>query len=899
MSGDEKLRQKVPEMLPQMLTNVSFVYTSTKGRDLQQKCSEEELDHFYDLIAIISADGDWDSINNAVHPLGSRLHYLCDLQGLDAFHHAILAHNMTAIHYFHHYNLFSPPHNPEINPYLHLAANVGFATAIRTLQQVHPCDFIRRAPLQIPYYLLKGPLLTMVRKKFTGVSETSISDSSAEGDAEPGQNPEIPFPDAENVSNEGSLDGTASPTASPTASLTGSLKAMFNQCDLKDSGYSESRVSVESTQVPDADSATPAPQTTEEEEKAEEEERLEEEVQEKEKVEKTEVEVFEENKIVDHPEAKSENGQQPLDEPFYNNFLHNMYMEDRDLLVRFESMTPADHAVHSRQVEALEALLTAKHHMDLVAAAASYTRPGRRRRSEEADHPSSLELAAKSAELFHSPAKALRLLLETFTSRPTSGVSSRPPGLNEALLVSIHDLRADCVRVLAEYGADQALAWGGRNCLHYLYSYTFGTAFSVTNKSVGYLETTRALVECLNVPVNCAEPLGSHPLYAFLNQMGDIIADLARNSELPVNKPSLNTSPVLQTIQYLLEAGANPNLNELSIETERSKTGQVSQPMYGRSLFPSALAAFYASIPSIFMDEMSRPSRRVRSYYLEFELEWIFTVTKLLADAGARVEDYNNEKYDIVGNMPEYAGYTFNSFLLNAELYREHNMVAGTPMTKTLLLLLRCGVNLNEGSYAHLIDWFSRLVVRRVSWIIFVLNHSDAELRAMSGDRIAAEEVGSWRDREPLSYQYHDQVAQEAIEYSDLYHCIVIILDHIALDNARKLIDNMVTPPPETGPIIRAVSDIRKAIVSKLAEPVMEARTLTHSSAMAAWALAGRDEGRLEEMNLPSGLSNLICRSFEPGFYGLGKERYCEDDLFHSFQIRSSRAGFSAEELFN
>ena len=67
MSGDEKLRQKLPEMLPQMLpqmlTNVSFVYTSTKGRDLQQKCSEEELDHFYDLIAIISADGDWDSIN--------------------------------------------------------------------------------------------------------------------------------------------------------------------------------------------------------------------------------------------------------------------------------------------------------------------------------------------------------------------------------------------------------------------------------------------------------------------------------------------------------------------------------------------------------------------------------------------------------------------------------------------------------------------------------------------------------------------------------------------------------------------------------------------------------------------------------------------------------------------
>ena len=68
---------------------------------------------------------------------------------------------------------------------------------------------------------------------------------------------------------------------------------------------------------------------------------------------------------------------EPLDEQdqkYYNNFLHNMYMEDHDLLVRFEAMTPADHAVRSQQVEALEALLTAKHHVDLVAAAA--THPG-------------------------------------------------------------------------------------------------------------------------------------------------------------------------------------------------------------------------------------------------------------------------------------------------------------------------------------------------------------------------------------------------------------------------------------------------------------------------------------------------------------------------------------------
>ena len=55
MSGSQAPRQLLPD--------VSFVYTSTQGRDLQQRCSDEELDHFYELITAIAAEGDWDKIS--------------------------------------------------------------------------------------------------------------------------------------------------------------------------------------------------------------------------------------------------------------------------------------------------------------------------------------------------------------------------------------------------------------------------------------------------------------------------------------------------------------------------------------------------------------------------------------------------------------------------------------------------------------------------------------------------------------------------------------------------------------------------------------------------------------------------------------------------------------------
>ena len=149
------------------------------------------------------------------------------------------------------------------------------------------------------------------------------------------------------------------------------------------------------------------------------------------------------------------------------------------------------------------------------------------------------------------------MLLETIADSPDSNAISGPDGLNESLRASIQHLQADCIRVLVEFGADHNKAKGGMNCLHYLFCYSFGTTVDVADRAAGYFETTKALVE-IKTPINSDSPLGSHPLYSFLNCVADMLDTLVWTYE---SSESFEC-PMLRTIHYLLEAGANPNLNE-------------------------------------------------------------------------------------------------------------------------------------------------------------------------------------------------------------------------------------------------------------------------------------------------------------------------------------------------
>ena len=334
---------------------------------------------------------------------------------------------------------------------------------------------------------------------------------------------------------------------------------------------------------------------------------------------------------------------------------------------------------------------------------------------------------------------------------------------------------------------------------------------------------------------------------------------------------SIASSPVLKTIKYLLEAGANPNLNELLIKGERSKVNDLPQVMYGRNLFPSALAAFYDSFNKRNWsgfgsgDSLGAPIRK-------YVFPWIFAVTELLVRAGAKVENYAKEDHD---GKEESQGEDADSGLLNFSFVKEDSeelhtfnvflrdvlinaisddyIDSGTFIAETLLLLLRSGVDLNRAKHAHWLDRFCRQAVHRLSWAIHRRHFYDSE--------------------EDLDQAFLDGIVGAEVDNADFYHCVVIILDHVTRGKAKRIVDEMDAPLPGEAQNSK-VAMIRKALVRLIAGPVNEVRSLIHLSASASWAVAERSEGRLLEMNLPAGLSSVICRSFDPSFYGLNVEGY-------------------------
>ncbi|XP_046353662.2 uncharacterized protein LOC124133338 [Haliotis rufescens] len=64
-----------------------------------------------------------------------------DDNGLDALHHTILLNNPEALQLILSEGYFAHPHEPKVNPYAHLAARLGFRTALSIILQFRPDDF--------------------------------------------------------------------------------------------------------------------------------------------------------------------------------------------------------------------------------------------------------------------------------------------------------------------------------------------------------------------------------------------------------------------------------------------------------------------------------------------------------------------------------------------------------------------------------------------------------------------------------------------------------------------------------------------------------------------------------------------------------------------------------------
>ena len=250
-------------------------------------------------------------------------------------------------------------------------------------------------------------------------------------------------------------------------------------------------------------------------------------------------------------------------------------------------------------------------------------------------------MAVTDLEDASSSAEALRLILNASSSSSnavnassnatsaasnvTAAAPSRPPGIDEALKEAIRRKRADCIRILAEFGADHQQAFDGMNSLHCLYAYTSGFGLSIGNVSAGVDETSTALIQSLSVSVNCDDPLGSHPLYSLIATVRFAL-ETVDVDKLAVFA-NVHAPVFLSTLQILLDAGADPNLNEERLLRSRERHGGEARVTFGRQLHPSALAALFETRWQI--DGIGS----VQIY------PFIHAMTAALLEAGARVTD--------------------------------------------------------------------------------------------------------------------------------------------------------------------------------------------------------------------------------------------------------------------
>jgi len=444
----------------QSIPKIHLAFASTEWRRLQHKNSDTDLDNFYSLLDAIAAF-DYDQIESFSKKIGRRLQYITDLQGLDAFHHVIINRNMTAMHLLmDRRGLFRPPHEPKANHYLHLAAKVGFVRAIPKLLQDRPADYHRKSRLEIPYCHLhkdKPADFQLCRIKqnhppFTSSTSTDEEEASMDMSrlairqiallkAKPKDSANDTAHSDGRVENEKVITDASGKTATVGVPCDeqkpSDKKSILDQ--LEDSGFSELTLKHESV---DSDQQikrqtidekpkcktelTPDPMTAETSSASAESS-------------------VDTNEPLTTTTGVSASDRRKEEEHRRNEeFMHQICMEDPDVIEVTEPLVPLEHAVTSGQIEVVEALLE--------------TPPHQRRQSH-----------LESAVNIDSSA-ALELLLK----RPNP--LKKLEGINDALKAAIRRRKANMIEILIQNGADHNKAFDGMNCLHCLYSYTWGFA---------------------------------------------------------------------------------------------------------------------------------------------------------------------------------------------------------------------------------------------------------------------------------------------------------------------------------------------------------------------------------------------------------------------------------------
>ena len=426
-------------------------------------------------------------------------------------------------------------------------------------------------------------------------------------------------------------------------------------------------------------------------------------------------------------------------------------------LTQLKFYSPLDLAAASRQIRCLQLLLNVGHAC-----------------------PSMLESAVG-----YGSTECVRLLLENGNTTQTE--------LNRAFKLALTRKLPGCLELLLNRGVQASQVLNTMNPFHVMYMYSSGFQLH-QDRNEGLAECTEVLIKN-GQDVNADYPSGSFPLYSLIHSM--------------VEEKDYNpfTPPVhhIRAMEVLLEAGANPNLDEESLSD--SKYSDSSDFFFsfslGRDPYTSALSAMIVSLEQ--SDNWEGGSE-----------DW-FTpcVERILRHGG------NPQRMDRYGDMPLH-----ELMKCLAMQHSEGNLQL--DLSRMIRLLLKYGADANVPS----------------SNGILPVNYYFTLMLTLSN--------GSSKTEQILTKWCSMESPKQVLELFNY-------MDRDAMHTAHSIISNQFMALAEEG----FSNVVTKFVTTEMTKLVQQPRSLLVMCSNQIWKDVERKQDKVEDLPIPKALKHIIIGMFE------------------------------------